>query len=201
VAGGKTVAAQQGAWLCFEDEAGQTLRPPKTRTWGRRGQTPQVAVSGKGSGRVSIAGLVCVRPGHRPRLIYRLRTHGGRKGERRSFAETDYAALLDAAHQQLGAPIVLIWDNLNTHISHAMRKLIATRDWLHVIQLPPYAPDLNPTEHVWSHVKRNLGNLIVLGVDQLAAIVKNRLKRIQYRPELVDAFFAHTGLTLEPQPP
>jgi putative transposase len=201
VAGGKTVAAQQDAWLCFEDEAGQTLRPPKARTWGRRGQTPQIPVSGKGSGRVSIAGLVCVRPGYRSRLIYRVRTHRGRRGERRSFAETDYAALLDAAHQQLGGPIVLIWDNLNTHISHAMRKLVGARGWLHVIQLPPYAPDLNPTEHVWSHVKRNLGNLIVHGIDQLAAIVKNRLKRIQYRPELVDAFFAHTGLTLEPQPP
>jgi hypothetical protein len=74
VAGGKTVAAEQGAWLCFEDEAGQTLRPPKVRRWGRRGQTPTVAVSGKGSGPVSIAGLVCVRPGHRSRLIYRTLT-------------------------------------------------------------------------------------------------------------------------------
>jgi transposase len=94
-----------------------------------------------------------------------------------------------------------LWTDFTTHISKAMRGLIAARDWLHVIQLPPYAPDLNPTEHVWSHIKRNLGNLIVHGVDQLTAIVKNRLKRIQYRPELVDAFFAHTGLTLEPQPP
>ncbi|GAB3002757.1 hypothetical protein [Saccharothrix stipae] len=47
--------------------------------------------------------------------------HRGRKGERRSFGETDYAALLDAAHQQLDGPIVLIRDNLNTHTSHAMR--------------------------------------------------------------------------------
>ena len=201
VAGGKTVAAEQGAWLCFEDEAGQTLRPPKARTWGRRGHTPQVPVSGKGSGRVSVAGLVCVRPGHRSRLIYRTHTHRGRKGERRSFAETDYAALLDAAHQQLDGPIVLIWDNLNTHISAAMRELIAARDWLHVIRLPAYAPDLNPAEHVWSHVKRGLGNLIVHGIDQLVAVVKNRLKRIQYRPELIDAFLAHTGLELDPAPP
>lgn len=198
MAGGKTVAAERGAWLCFEDEAGQTLRPPKARTWGRRGRTPQVPVSGKGSGRVSVAGLVCVRPGRRSRLIYRTRTHRGRKGERRSFSETDYAALLDAAHQQLGGPIVVIWDNLNTHISAAMRELIAARDWLHVIRLPAYAPDLNPAEHVWSHVKRGLGNLIVHGIDQLVAVVKNRLKRIQYRPELIDAFLAHTGLDLEP---
>jgi len=201
VAGGKTVAAERGAWLCFEDEAGQTLRPPKARTWGRRGHTPQIPVSGKGSGRVSIAGLVCVRPGQRSRLIYRTLTHRGRKGERRSFAETDYAALLDAAHQQLDGPIVLIWDNLNTHISAAMRELTAARDWLHVIRLPAYAPDLNPAEHVWSHVKRGLGNLVVHGIDQLVAVVKNRLKRIQYRPELIDAFLTHTGLELDAEPP
>lgn len=201
VAVGKTVAAERGAWLCFEDEAGQTLRPPKARTWGRRGHTPTVAVSGKGSGRVSVAGLVCFRSGRRSRLIYRTVVHRGRKGERRSFSETDYAALLDAAHQQLGGPIVVCWDNLNTHVSAAMRELIAAREWLHVIRLPPYAPDLNPVEHVWSHVKRGLGNLIVRGVDQLVAVVKNRLKRIQYRPELIDAFLAHTGLDLNAKPP
>jgi hypothetical protein len=158
-------------------------------------------VSGKGSGRVSVAGLVCLRPDRRSRLIYRTLVHRGRKGERRSFAETDYAGLLDAAHQQLGGPIVLIWDNLNTHVSTAMRTLIAARDWLHVIRLPPYAPDLNPTEGVWSHLKRSLGNLAAHGIDHLHAVVKNRLKRIQYRPELIDAFFTQTGLTLDPQPP
>jgi hypothetical protein len=65
LAGGKTVAAQRGAWICFEDEAGQMLRPPKARTWGRRGHTPVIPVSGKGSGRISIAGLVCVKPARR----------------------------------------------------------------------------------------------------------------------------------------
>jgi len=198
VAGGKTVAAQRDAWICFEDEAGQTLRPPKARTWGRRGHTPTVPVSGKGSGRISIAGLVCVKPGQRSRFIYRTIIHRGRKGERRSFAETDYIALLDAAHQQLHAPIVAIWDNLNTHTSVAMRQLIAARDWLHVIRLPAYAPDLNPTEGAWSHLKRSITNLAVYGLDHLQAIIKHRLKRIQYRPDLIDAFFTHTGLTLKP---
>ena len=165
-----------------------------------RADTPDCVV-GKGSGRISIAGLVCVKPGQRSRLIYRTLTHRGRRGERRSFAETDYAALLDAAHQQLGGPIVVNWDNVNTHISAAMRTLITARDWLHVIRLPASAPDLNPTEHVWSHLKHSLGNLAVQGIDHLAAIAKNRLKRIQYQPELTDAFFAHTGLTLDLEPP
>jgi hypothetical protein len=46
-----------------------------------------------------VAGPVCVKPGDRIRLLYRIKVHRPRKGERRSFAETDYAALLDAAHQ------------------------------------------------------------------------------------------------------
>ncbi|KXK62162.1 DDE endonuclease [Micromonospora rosaria] len=129
--------------------------------------------------------------------MYRTITRRGRKGERRSFAEADYIALLDAAHQQLGGPIVLVWDNLNTHISAAMRQMIAGRDWLTVIRLPAYAPDLNPTEGVWSHLKRSIGNLAVTGVDHLLAIIKNRLKRVQYRPDLLDGFLAHTGLTLD----
>jgi transposase len=41
---------------------------------------------------------------------------------------------------------------LNTHVSAAMRQMIDARDWLHVIRLPAYAPDLNPVEAVWSHL-------------------------------------------------
>jgi transposase len=56
------------------------------------------------------------------------------------------------------------WDNLNPHVSAAMRELVATRVWPHVIRLPAYAPDLNPTEGVWSRLKRGIGNLAVHGV-------------------------------------
>jgi putative transposase len=196
------LAAATGAWICFEDEAGQNLRPPKARTWARRGHTPVVAVSGKGSGRVSVAGLVCLRPGARARLFYRVRIHRGRKGERRSMSEADYAGLIAAAHHQLHAPVILVWDNLNTHLSAAMRTFTEShRDWLTVIQLPAYAPELNPAEGVWANMKNGLGNLAARDVSELAAIVKHRLKRIQYRPALISGFLAQTGLSLEPEPP
>jgi hypothetical protein len=42
----------------------------------------------------------------------------------------------------MGGPIVLVWDNLNTHISAVMKRLIAARSWLTVFQLPAYAPEL-----------------------------------------------------------
>lgn len=45
---------------------------PKARTWALRGHTPVIPVSGKGSGRISVAGFVRVRPGHRTRLLFRI---------------------------------------------------------------------------------------------------------------------------------
>jgi hypothetical protein len=77
VAGGKRTAADLGAWLIFEDESGQGLRPPRGRTWGRRGTTPVVRVTGAHNTRVSLAALIAVKPGRRPRLIYRV--HRGRR--------------------------------------------------------------------------------------------------------------------------
>ena len=199
---GTRLAAATGAWICFEDEAGQTLRPPKARTWGRRGRTPVVEVSGKGSGRVSIAGLACLKPGEPGRFFYRLRLHRGRKGERRSMSEADYAALVNAAHRTLNAPVVLIWDNLNTHRSKVMRTFTGGHpDWLTVIQLPSYAPDLNPVEGAWSSMKSGLGNLAACTLDQLTATIRRRLRRIQRQPALINALLGQTGLTLESEPP
>ena len=81
-------------------------------------------MTGGGNKRVSLATLIAVKAGQRPRLVYRV--HQGplrRWDKRKGFTETDYARLVDAAHQQPGGPLVLVWDNLNTHVSQAMREL------------------------------------------------------------------------------
>ncbi|WSN64059.1 transposase [Streptomyces sp. NBC_01361] len=75
-------------------------------------------VTAAGTKRVSMAALICTKAGRRPRLIYRVHLdRGPAKSRRKGFTETDYARLLDAAYQQLGGPVVLVWDNLNTHVS------------------------------------------------------------------------------------
>jgi putative transposase len=75
-----------------------------------------VKVTAQGTKRVSMAALICTKAGRRPRLIYRIHLdRGPAKGRRKGFTETDYARLLDAAHQQLGGPVVLVWDNCETH--------------------------------------------------------------------------------------
>jgi len=53
-----------------------------------------------------------------------------------------------------------------------------------------------PTEPVWSVLKRSLANLVKQDIGQLTALIKTRLKRMQYRPGLIDGFLAKTGLDL-----
>jgi transposase len=81
---------------------------------------------------------------------------------------------------------VLVWDNLNTHVSRAMGDLVAARSWLTVFQLPPYASELNPV------------NLTKYDITQLTALVKSRLRRMQCRPDLTAGFLAGTRLDLTP---
>lgn len=74
-------------------------------------------------------------------------------------------------------------------------------DWLTAFQLPFYAPEPNLTEGAWANLKGQLYNLAVRGIDEIATIVKNDLKRMQYRRGLLDGMIAETGLHLEPRNP
>ena len=176
------------------------MRPPRSRTWGRRGITPVIRVRQGSTGHVSVAGLACYRPGHRAHLLYRLHRYRGRKGETKAFTWREYRDLLVAAHHQLpGGNIVLIWDNLNVHTCAELRAFTGTQPWLRVFQLPAYAPDLNPIEGVWSVLKRGvLANLAVAGFGHLLQVIRHGLKTIQYQPGLIDGCLAGTGLSMEP---
>jgi putative transposase len=48
------------------------------------------------------------------------------------------------------------------------------------------------------YLKRSLANLTKHNLDQLTALVKTRLKRMQYRPGLIEGLIAKTGLDLQP---
>ncbi len=49
----------------------------------------------------------------------------------------------------------------------------------------------------WANFRNGLGNLAVTGLDALNTIIKTRLKRMQYRPDLITGFFNETGLPFE----
>lgn len=191
-------AAALGAYLVFEDEAGFSMTPPTARTWSRRGTTPIIRVRGRSQRRISIAALACYKAGERSRLIYRPIIHRDHKtGGRRSFAWTDYRDLLVAAHQQLGEPIVLVWDNLNVHRDRRLREFINAQDWITIHFLPPYAPQLNPVEGIWSLLRRRCqANTAFIDPTHLMRALRQGLRHIQYRTGLIDGCLTGTGLTM-----
>ena len=83
---------------------GPHLGPPRLHAGGRSIRERLRAAS--------VAEMICYRPSARSRLFYRIRLHTCHKGERRSLSEADYAELVITAHQQLHAPVILCWDNL-----------------------------------------------------------------------------------------
>ena len=63
--------------------------------------------------------------------------------------------------------------------------------------MPAYAPELNPAEGIWSLLKRAIANFAAPNLDHLVRIIKRKLKKIQYRPHLIDGCLAKTGLAIE----
>lgn len=108
------------------------------------------------------------------------------------------AGRLDAVHQQFGGPVVLLWDNYTHDVDAAMRELIAARSWLTVFRFPSRARP-RPGQDVWARLKNSLGNLAPCSIDELAALTRTRLKRMQYQPSLLDGFVAENGII--PSPP
>ncbi|MFJ4776527.1 transposase [Streptomyces sp. NPDC088762] len=201
VAPGNSLAAACGAWIVFEHEAGFSMTLPRARTWGRREQIPLIRVRGRCRRRTSVAALCCYKSGEKSRLIHRPRTHLQLQGARKSFSWKDHRDLLVRAHIQLDGPIVVVWDNLNTHLAAGLKRYEAEHDWLTTVRLPPYAPDLNPVEAIWSLVRRAMANTAFATPDDRDRKLRHELRRTQLRPHLIDGCLTATNLAINPPPP
>jgi transposase len=64
--------------------------------------------------------------------------------------------------------------------------------------MPSYAPELNPAEGIWSLIKRSLADFAAADLRHLTRVIKRKLKKIQFRPHLIDGCLTGTGLIIEP---
>ena len=70
-------------------------------------------------------------------------------------------ALIDLTLKHPDKDIVIVWDNAAWHkFKELKQELGATKNLerVHLINLPPYCPDLNPIEHVWKEAKDSISN-------------------------------------------
>ena len=87
--------------------------------------------------------------------------------------------------------ILLIWDRLPAHKSKLTHQFIRDQKGrLEVEYLPPYAPELNPDELVWSHMKRTgVARAPLRKGETLQDRIAAQLAAIKRLPRLVRSFF------------
>ena len=75
--------------------------------------------------------------------------------------------------------------------------LAAQRSWLVVERLPASAPELNPTEGLWSSLKAvELANLTSPTLAEVIAQAHRGVERVRGMPQLAFSFLRHAGLSV-----
>ncbi len=171
-------AKRVGAKIFFLDEAGVRSDQVLGRTWGLRGQTPEVPTSGR---RQSVSAISAVNA--RGAFWYEIYT------ERLNAPR--FVELLTHFMRGRKRAVFLVLDGHPAHIANVVAQYVqqlAGRLELHF--LPGSAPELNPDEFVWNHLKRQGGSKTPLRKDEsLRSRVQVDLAGIQARPALVRSFF------------
>ena len=171
-------AKKRGAEIYFWDESGFRADVVQGTTWGVQGQTPIVGVPGPRQS-VSAASAINARGG-----FWFATYKGGMSAE--LFIE-----MLKALMLRRKKPLYLILDSLPAHKARIVQEYVAsTKGRLELHFLPGYAPELNPDELVWNHMKRTgtAKSPLVKG-ESLHDRIDVELLEIQRNPSLVRSFF------------
>lgn len=174
----RQMAKSQGATIYFGDEASVRSDYHSGTTWAPIGKTPVVKSTGA---RFSVNLLSAISPRGDLRFICS-------KGKLTASVFVDF---LKRLLLKADGPVFLIVDSHPVHRAVAVKKFVqGTKGRLRLFYLPPYAPELNPDELVWNHVKHHrIGRSIISGPDQLKYKVIGFLRSLQKMPNLVRNFF------------
>jgi len=172
------LAKKERATVYFSDEAGVRSDFHAGTTWALKGETPVVPATGQRFGMNLISAIS-------PRGDFRFMTVEGRMNAEK------FIEFLKRLIHNASRPVFLIVDR---HPSHRAKKVLAfvrsTEGRLRLFFLPPYAPDLNPDEHVWNHLKNHgVGKQAIRSRDQFRKVVLGHMRSLQRLPDLIRSFF------------
>jgi transposase len=171
-------AEAAGGAVYFWDEPGFRADAVPGRTWGVKGQTPVIERPGQ---RQSISAASAMTASG---AFWYCTYEGGLSAEL-------FVSLLRRMMRNRVKPVHLVVDGLPAHKTALVKAYVASTDGrltLHV--LPGYAPDLNPDEWVWSHMKRTgVARTPLRRGEKLKDKIEAQLARIKRMPQLIRSFF------------
>lgn len=113
-----------------------------------------------------------------------------------SITSKEVIAFLGQLQRIIPGLLLVIWDGIPTHRSKKIKAYLAAgaAKRIHLEQLPGYAPELNPTEWVWSYLKvAELANTPRDYLSELETLIRQAKKRMQCKPELIQGFIRDAG--------
>ena len=159
----------------------------RRRTLAPRGHTPILPAWNRRD-RISAQSAVTISPQRKKRNLY-FRTLPNNQ----NVKAQDTVAFLRELRRHLPGPLTVVWDRGNTHDrSKAVRVYLSKHPEIRTERFPGYAPELNPDEQVWSHVKYGrLSNFVPKDVADLRRRLRRELHRVKKRPDLLANFVRH----------
>ena len=108
--------------------------------------------------------------------------------QERSFKSQDVVRFLRHLLGQIPGKLLIIWDGSPIHRGRAVKDFLASgaASRLQLEQLPGYAPDLNPDEGVWKHLKCvELKNLCCRSLSELKVELRKAKERLRHKRDLI----------------
>lgn len=89
--------------------------------------------------------------------------------------------------QHIRGHIVLLWDRASIHKSARLREFLCSYPRVHVEEFPAYAPELNPSEHVWNQNDSDLSNSSPEDLTELEDMLTSSVARVSSSQKLLRA--------------
>jgi transposase len=174
----KARAKRRGAKIFFLDEVGVRSDQVLGRTWAPRGHTPEVPTTGQRQAVNAISAITA-------RGEFWYKTFAGR------FNAGRFLGFLQRFLRGRRYPVFLVLDGHPSHRAKVIANFVQNlRGRLELHFLPGYAPELNPDEFVWNHLKRNgVSKQPLRRNESLRSRVERDLAALKRRPALLRSFF------------
>lgn len=167
----------------FIDESGFYLLPSVLRTWATVGQTP-ILRHKLSREHLSVISAITLEG----ELYFRV--------QERAYKGPQVIEFLKQLLEQTEAKLLVVWDGSPIHRSQAVKDYLAqgAAARIHLEQLPGYAPELNPDEGVWRHLKRvELRNVSCQSLSHLLSEFWMAVERMLTKPDVIQACIREVG--------
>lgn len=175
VAEAKKGAVKEGRTIVFCDQSAFYLLPMLVRTYAPVGQTPVLREHLTRDHLSAMSGITLEGK------LYMIEQERAFKGE-------DVVRFLKHLMRQIGDKLLVIWDGAPIHRSRAVEDFLArgAARRVRLEQLPGYAPDLNPDEGIWKHLKCvEMKNLCCQSLSELRVELRKAKERLRHKRDVI----------------